>query len=254
MVSDVGFDTADWTEIDDDIQVGNQVRVTGLVSADGAWIAESIERLDAEHITSFAFFGPVLSIDPWNVNGVPLVVDERTNIKGDITLGEMVKVTGWVLEDGSWLATEIKHTGLHLGQGCFMISSVVQSINDEVIILVDGQRLVRSENLEELGEFKEGSLVRYEYCVDEDGVGTIGRIMVVSQTDVLPQATGGKVVICHYPPGNSGNRHTIEVGQAALSAHLAHGDTQGACPSDKPGKKPQETLGCSTAQPDSFGM
>ncbi len=239
MVSDVAFGTTDWTEIDEGIQVGNWVRVTGLVGADGAWMAESIELLDAEQATSFAFFGPVLSIDPWNVNGVSLVVDERTTIKGDIALGEMVKVTGWIQDDGSWLATEIKHTGLHLGQGCFMISSVVQSIDDEKIILIDGQTLVRSDDLEEQGDIEEGSRVRYEYCVDENGEGTIGRIVVVYPADVLPQSTGGKVVICHYPPGNSGNRHTIEVGQAALSAHLAHGDTQGPCPSEKPGKKPK---------------
>ena len=60
-------------------------------------------------------------MNPWNVRGVTLTVDGRTTIKGDITVGEMVKVTGWILADGTWLATEIKHTGLHLGQGCFMI-------------------------------------------------------------------------------------------------------------------------------------
>ena len=98
IVSGVGFDTADWTEIDADIKVGDQVRVSGLVSADGIWVAERIERLDTEHSTSFAFFGPVLSIDPWNVGGVSLIVDERTTIKGDITLGEMVK--GYRLDSG----------------------------------------------------------------------------------------------------------------------------------------------------------
>ncbi|MBP1693960.1 MAG: hypothetical protein H6Q37_1843 [Chloroflexi bacterium] len=240
IVSGVGFNTADWTEIDADIQVGDKVRVSGLVGADGIWVAESIERLDTEHVTSFAFYGPVLSLNPWNVGGVSLTVDGRTTIKGDIKLGEMVKVTGWILEDGTWLATEIKHTGLHLGQGCFMVSSVVQSINDEEIILIDGQTLVRSGDLEVQGDLKEGSLVRYQYCVDKDGVGKIGRIIVVYQLEELPPANTGKVVICHYPPGNSGNRHTIEVGQPAVSAHMAHGDTLGPCPSEKPDKKPKK--------------
>jgi hypothetical protein len=53
------------------------------------------------------------------------MVDRNTNIKGDIAVGDMVKVTGWILEDGTWLATEIKHTDLHLGQGCFLFTSVV---------------------------------------------------------------------------------------------------------------------------------
>ena len=239
IVSGVGFDTAAWTEIDADIKVGNQVRVVGLVSADGIWVAETIERLDTEHSSSFAFFGPVISINPWNVSGVSLIIDGRTTIKGDIMLGEMVKVTGWILEDGTWLATEIKHTGLHLGQGCFMVSSIVQSINDEEIILIDGQTLVRSGDLEVQGDLKEASLVRYQYCVDKNGVGKIERIIVVYQLEELPPATG-KVVICHYPPGNPGNRHTIEVDQSALSTHITNGDTLGPCPSEKLDKKPKK--------------
>jgi hypothetical protein len=38
------------------------------------------------------------------------------------------------------------------------------------------------------------------------------------------------VTICHYPPGNPGNAHTIVVDVASLPAHKAHGDTLGACP------------------------
>jgi LPXTG-motif cell wall-anchored protein len=38
-----------------------------------------------------------------------------------------------------------------------------------------------------------------------------------------------KVTICHYPPGNPENRHTIEVDKSALEAHYAHGDYKGEC-------------------------
>jgi hypothetical protein len=41
---------------------------------------------------------------------------------------------------------------------------------------------------------------------------------------------GHKVLICHHPPGNPGNAHTISVDQSAVPAHLAHGDTLGPCP------------------------
>ena len=40
--------------------------------------------------------------------------------------------------------------------------------------------------------------------------------------------TGG--TICHIPPGNPGNAHTITVGAGAVAAHLRHGDTVGECP------------------------
>ncbi|MDB5102486.1 MAG: putative lipoprotein [Fibrobacteres bacterium] len=43
----------------------------------------------------------------------------------------------------------------------------------------------------------------------------------------------GKVTICHLPPGNPANAHTLSVGAPAVRAHLAHGDYLGAC-ADKP--------------------
>ena len=39
----------------------------------------------------------------------------------------------------------------------------------------------------------------------------------------------GKDIICHIPHGNPGNAHAISVGAPAAAAHLAHGDTLGAC-------------------------
>ncbi|RME38363.1 MAG: hypothetical protein D6788_07590 [Planctomycetota bacterium] len=38
-----------------------------------------------------------------------------------------------------------------------------------------------------------------------------------------------KVQICHVPPGDPSNAHTIVVGQPAVNDHLDHGDTIGAC-------------------------
>jgi len=42
-----------------------------------------------------------------------------------------------------------------------------------------------------------------------------------------------KVVICHRPPGNPQNMHTISVSENAVPAHLAHGDTRGPCPNGR---------------------
>jgi len=40
---------------------------------------------------------------------------------------------------------------------------------------------------------------------------------------------GGKITICHIPPGNRSARHTISVGESAWPAHQGHGDHRGAC-------------------------
>ena len=45
-----------------------------------------------------------------------------------------------------------------------------------------------------------------------------------------PAANGiGKTEVCHIPPGNPANWHTIVVGNPAVQAHLDHGDVIGAC-------------------------
>ena len=45
-----------------------------------------------------------------------------------------------------------------------------------------------------------------------------------------------KVDVCHIPPGNEGNAHTLTINGNALKAHLAHGDTEGECPEERPGR------------------
>jgi hypothetical protein len=49
-------------------------------------------------------------------------------------------------------------------------------------------------------------------------------------------APGGNtgVTICHIPPGNPANAHTLTVGVPAVAAHLRHGDTVGACDGETP--------------------
>ena len=42
-------------------------------------------------------------------------------------------------------------------------------------------------------------------------------------------APASKVTICHVPPGNPANEHTITVSENAVPAHLAHGDYLGEC-------------------------
>ncbi len=58
---------------------------------------------------------------------------------------------------------------------------------------------------------------------------TLVSLLLVSGM-VAAQGKNEKVTICHIPPGNPANAHTITVSANALDAHLAHGDTQGPCP------------------------
>ena len=45
-----------------------------------------------------------------------------------------------------------------------------------------------------------------------------------------PDGAGrAKIEVCHMPPDNLDNAHTISVSANALEDHLAHGDSEGAC-------------------------
>jgi hypothetical protein len=58
--------------------------------------------------------------------------------------------------------------------------------------------------------------------------------MMLAAAPAFAQDGGdNKVTICHFPPGNPENAHTISVGEAAVPAHLAHGDFRGPCVFDR---------------------
>ena len=63
-------------------------------------------------------------------------------------------------------------------------------------------------------------------------------VVLALMVPALAAAAGPKekVDVCHIPPGNPGNAHTITVNGNALKAHLAHGDTEGECREERPGK------------------
>lgn len=52
----------------------------------------------------------------------------------------------------------------------------------------------------------------------------------------------GKIVICHYPPGNISNYKTLTISKSALQAHLDHGDVVGACPGQEVKSHEKDTI------------
>jgi hypothetical protein len=63
--------------------------------------------------------------------------------------------------------------------------------------------------------------------------------MAAGDEGMVTQSGVEKVTICHIPPGNPGNAHTITVGAPAVPAHLAeHGDSIGPCPEPAPSPTP----------------
>jgi len=57
-------------------------------------------------------------------------------------------------------------------------------------------------------------------------------LMAVLVVCTATAAQAAKIEICHRPPGNPGNWHTITINDTAWSAHQAHGDLIGSCVSN----------------------
>jgi len=61
------------------------------------------------------------------------------------------------------------------------------------------------------------------------GLKNLNRAGPSGRNDGVNPDVSTKVTLCHVPPGNPANAHTIVVGEAAVPAHLAHGDYLGEC-------------------------
>lgn len=68
------------------------------------------------------------------------------------------------------------------------------------------------------------------------GLGAVLLLALLAAPSGSPAVADHKITICHIPPGNPDNAHTITIAMAALPAHLVlHGDSIGACLPPPPG-------------------
>jgi hypothetical protein len=107
MISGVAIVIDADTEIEEGISVGDLVNVEGWIDAGGVWLADEIKRVEEEE-ARFEMTGSVDSVDPWMVAGISFTTDEWTEIEEGIAAGDLVKVEGHILADGTWVADEIK--------------------------------------------------------------------------------------------------------------------------------------------------
>lgn len=66
---------------------------------------------------------------------------------------------------------------------------------------------------------------------------------VINASTGAKECLGKKELVCHVPPGNPDNAHTICVSKHAVDTHVSHhGDAAGACASEPPGDPGDGTL------------
>lgn len=234
-VSGIAFQTRDWTQIEDGLEVGAQVRVEGQIESDGTWIASKIELLTDETSSTMTMIGTVFSVNPWIINGIPVKITDATVISGDIKVGMLVQVEMVLQADGTWLVVKIQPLSTVIWfPGCVDIVATVVGIDGKEIQLADWPLMQVDDSAEVKGTLIPGSVVRIRVCYGTDMTIRITYIIIIEQP-VTPtpepeqgEDTGGKVLVCHKPSGKKGG-HTLSIGRSALPAHLGHGDYAGAC-------------------------
>ncbi|MEZ4753622.1 MAG: PilC/PilY family type IV pilus protein, partial [Bdellovibrionota bacterium] len=119
------------------------------------------------------------------------------------------------------------------------------------VLFQDGQIVIQSAYIvtvnQETGS-EDDDLATVDICYSATGSLEDRETLTVSEADLsdylaMGAETGAcpesedededdRITICHIPPGNPANAHTITVSQNAWPAHQAHGDTEGSCGGD----------------------
>jgi hypothetical protein len=236
MVTGNTFAIRDTTQIAEGLEVGDRVRVRGIILEDNTWLANSIEAA-AEQISepTIVLVGKVDSIDPWVVHGITLNVTGDTVITGDITVDRIVVVEILLLEDGTWevlgIAPLSNFTEI---PGCATVMATIASVTgDEIqftgwpVIPLDEEVKIENEDGTE-ATLSVNQKVLVVVCATEDGQFTITKIILLPADIDDGSGDGEKVLVCHKPEKKGG--HTLSIASAAVPAHLGHGDRMGACP------------------------
>jgi hypothetical protein len=164
------------TEIDEGLASGDIVQVRGWILDDESWLARSIERVEDEE-REFELTGYVESIAPWVVAGIHFETSDWTEIEAGIQVGDRVRVTGRVLEDGTWMAAEIERldddemtpvvfVGMVTSIDPWVVSGISLTVNDETAIE---------------GDVSVGDLVKVEARVLPDGTWLATKITPVDR-------------------------------------------------------------------------
>jgi hypothetical protein len=234
MVTGNTFATRDSTQIAEGLEVGDRVRVRGIILEDHIWLANSIELAEVQSNPTLILIGIVDAIDPWTVNGIQLNVTSDTVITGDITAGMLVQVEILLMEDGNWEVLSIDPLSDFTEiPGCATVTATIVSVNGSEVQFAGWPVITLDEGLDIANDYgDEGTLSADQHvlivvCASEDGEIVITKIIILA-TDDGTSANGEKVLICHKPDKKGG--HTLSIAEPAVPAHLAHGDKLGPCP------------------------
>jgi len=202
-ISDKAIEIITDTVITDGIAEGDLVEVRGWILDDGSWQASEI-TLVHEDEQEFAFIGEVETIDPWLVAGIEFETRDWTVIEPDIKVGDLVRVTGSVLPDGTWVAATIDLIDGDAGLTIVLVG-IVESMDPWTI---NGITIVTDENTTFSGDISEGDLVWVEIQLSPDGTWVATSIRAINEefgqgclwvSAVVVGVSGDQILLKNWP-------------------------------------------------------
>jgi hypothetical protein len=138
--------------------------------------------------STFELVGKLENTNPWTVAGRTLATNESTQIAQGLQVGDVVRVRGASLEDGTWLAYSIEPAGEQPSQTIILIGKVT-SVNPWVI---NGITLNVTSDTVINGDIQPGMLVRVEILLQDDGTW---EVISISPLGEVPTTSGCATVV-----------------------------------------------------------
>lgn len=110
ILADMTIQMNDQTMLSNEGLKSGLVHIEGYVQADGSWMADSVGLTTQPGDKSSHFSGKIETMegDLWQIGGESVLVNDVTELKGNLAVGQVVKVEFVNLDGGRWLALEIK--------------------------------------------------------------------------------------------------------------------------------------------------
>lgn len=173
------------------IGIGSSTVQQGLLQLDEGIVKVQNQTGDWEPLagtSTFELVGSLENTSPWTVAGRALVTNESTRIAQGLQAGDLVRVRGAALEDGTWLAYSIEPAEEQPNQTIILIGRVT-SMDPWV---VNGITLNVTEDTVIEGEIEPGMLVRVEILLLEDGTWEVISITPLGE---VPFTSGCAIVV-----------------------------------------------------------
>jgi len=193
------------------------VRVSGKILEDGTWEASRIVRA-LQDDSAFELTGEVEDKDPWKVAGITFETRDWTQVEDGIGTGDLVRVQGRILEDGTWLAYSIEL--VEEDEGTNPIIILIGRVISVDPWVVNGFPLNVTDDTDIQGTITPGMIVRVEILLLPDGTWQVLSIAPLGDFAEIPGCStvvatvitvnGNEVQFLGWPSITLGEDVTIE--------------------------------------------